>query len=156
MQTRRLFFSLSAIALLIGATAAQLRPNDVTLVTSQTVYYFGEVVEFTMTNSSDSTLTMTWSPPWTVYSIATGEPVAPALAYPTEVYLDPGESQTWQWDQQTQTGIQAPAGDYYVEIGFMYGIHGTGTWASVADTFEIRDQTPTQPGTWGQIKGLWR
>lgn len=156
MSMRRLFFSLAVVALLVGATVAQRTIDDVTLETSQAAYYFGDLVEFTLTNASDSTLTMGSSPPWTIYSVTTGQHVFPENSLTVEVYLGPGESESWQWDQQHYSGGQVTAGFYYVALPFSYGTHGTGGGGVLADTFEVKDPTPVRRSTWGQIRDLWR
>lgn len=155
MQKRRLFFVLALATLIGGAAFAQRLTQDVTLVMSSPVYHYGDLVEFTITNGSDSTLTFTWQPSWTIYSVTSGEPVTPEPTMPTETYLEPGEFLTWQWDQMSG-GSQVPAGNYRVETSFAYGTYGTGGGETLTATFEVRDPSPTQDATWGRLRDLWR
>ncbi len=158
-QRRVLVSAVSCFALLVAALADRTEEEDVTIELSQPVYYFSEMVEFTVTNLSDSVLTFTSHPPFNIYSVSTGEQVYYGYYLPMETYLYPQQSETFEWDQHYHeygtSGDQVPPGDYWVEVGFWYGTHATGWWGTVADTFEIRDPCPAQRDTWGRIRGLW-
>lgn len=147
--------ALGLMVLALSAAIALDNPEDVTLEISQEIYEPGDSVFFTMTNHSKAHLMMGNRPPWHIHELGTGELVWPFGGCPSELYLYSGESLHWNWDQ-TQFGDPVAEGLYYIQIGFQYGISGPGPWDVVRDTFEITNQNPLKPASWGEIKALMK
>lgn len=88
--------------------------------TDAPTYYLGDIVSFTLTNTSDINCTSDEEYPWMILKLA-GDVWDPSYspAYdPTPWVLLPTELKTWSWDQITTEGSPATEGDYLVWVDY--------------------------------------
>ena len=130
---RTLFALLLCFVALVGAvgayafmlnnqTSVELVRMDVSngfiLEVDKTVYERGENVTIIFTNNSTETVGLSTPVPFSVKD-QEGNTVAPGAVIARYVYLPPGESLTWIWDQYNHCSLSpdlVPPGIYTVEL----------------------------------------
>jgi hypothetical protein len=152
LHRRRALIAVAVV--LLGSVAALPFRQEVTLQTSAGCYAVGDSVRFTLSNGLDSTIYFTHLPVWSIWDDAADTLVFPLFVFWVITGLGPDSSATYAWDQRDYGGNQVAAGTYRVEVDYNLGQPGTG--ATVADTFLIGGQSPTQLTSWGAIKSMWR
>jgi len=88
------------------------------LEVDKTVYERGENVTITFTNNSTETVGLSTPVPFAIRD-QEGNDVAPGAVIGRAVYLPPGESLTWVWDQYNHRSLSpdlVPPGIYTVEL----------------------------------------
>ena len=89
--------------------------------TSKSIYRQGEPVEFTFTNLLESAVLLSRGAPWEI-SRPYGTVVFSPFSTMAIVDVNPGESQTWTWDQTDGEGNQVAPGLYVVTLEIPDGI----------------------------------
>ena len=92
--------------------------NGYVLKIDKTVYERGESVTITFTNNSTETVGLSSPVPFAIKD-QEGNDVAPGGVVSKAVYLPPGESLTWVWDQYNHRSLSpdlVPPGIYTVEL----------------------------------------
>jgi hypothetical protein len=128
------------------------------------LYSYGELVVFTWTNDSDSTVVAGNNPPYNIYDATTGELVC-QVTLPLEYPLAPHSSVVLNWDQSSCSQPQVPPGRYLVRV--YYAINDHPPVYMVEDGFMIDSpcavpdrgtdgRLATRLATWGQIKSTYR
>jgi hypothetical protein len=157
MSSTSRLYGLSVAGVLVLCTAiAQQTEDDVTMTLSAHIYSVSETVEFTVFNNSDSVLTFGSQPPLAIYTLPSGDLFFPEITFPMESYLNPHESQTYAVDESYGFYGEFPPGRYRLDVEFWYGTHASGWSGMCVDSFEVRDDSPVDPRTWGRIKEVWR
>ncbi len=112
--------------------------------TDKNTYTHGELVTFTIINDGTATIYLSNSAPWWVENAKTGERVFTPAALDVITPLDPGQSKSWNWNQDNDEGKQVPPGTYRGGIRSSVGENYT-------QEFEILP-VPTSAG--GSISGF--
>jgi len=110
-------FALLAFGL-SAAHAQGVPQTQVKLVASQPVYDYYESedgVQFTLTNGTSQTLTMSSSEPWTIHK--DNQLVYFPTPYSSQGQIDPGQSKIWVWYMEDANGDAVPAGSYTIKVG---------------------------------------
>ncbi len=130
--------------------------EEVVLETSKDLYIVGDTVLMTLTNGSDSTLTLSALPPYEIWDADTEDPIWIG-GVPQVAFIPPHQSADYEWDQTSSaTHDQVAAGKYYAKVSYWLGGQESGIYGVVADTFLIRYDTPVGERSWGELKALWR
>lgn len=101
-----------------GVSAAP--QTKVRLTASQPVYKLGSAggVQFTLTNGTSQTLTMSTPTPWSVYQ--GNKLVHTHISIQILGQILPGQSKTWVWNMTNTSGSPVSAGSYTIKVGQLW------------------------------------
>lgn len=117
------------------------REVQLSLETDKRFYVLGENVTITLTNIGNETVPFGGWPPWIIYTYPEWEPVYPAIFAFLAWDLDPGESETWTWNQNNEyNGTFVDPGTYIVQE---YNYNHTAFFTIVETVFYV-DPSTTQ------------
>jgi len=95
---------------------------NVNFSTDATEYALGEVVSFTLTNTTDGNCTSEEEYPWMIWKLVgeEWEPCYSPLWVETPFILYPTEFKTWTWNQVTTGGDAVTEGEYMIWIYYNF------------------------------------
>jgi hypothetical protein len=152
----RLFAAILAVALVLAGLGAAFAQGTVTLEASSDCYAVGDTVRFTLTNNTDSTIYMPYSPVWSVWDASADTLVYPYLVFWVTVPLGPDSSETYLWPQFDYHLNQVSQGPYWVEVTYSPQLVPWNPNSTVIDSFYVGGASATEPGTWGSIKSMYK
>ena len=126
----------------IEADNAIVGPNpqgNVIVYTNKIVYHIGEPVDIIFKNNGAGQVSIGGPPVYQIdrfsFLLFDWQFMFPDWVHFMLIYLDPGDSWTETWDQQTSSHIQVPWGFYRVSV--LYYDHTTNTAVNATDCFII-------------------
>jgi hypothetical protein len=145
-----------AVTAALAGFAIASAQDSVSLETSEYCYTVGDTVSFTLTNNRDSAIYMPHLPEWSIWDVSGDTLVYPSTVFWIIVSLGPDSSDTFYWPQIDYHLNQVSQGSYWVEVTYSPQLEPWNPNYTVTDTFYVGGASTTEPGTWGDIKALYR